>query len=497
MGLVEGFLEHLQKGGLLGTSKVWKRQYVALIQNSDTGVLSLHGYDTAPSAVSPESRRNSFRRRSTAVSKPKWTMELEEGCEVRPTEPAEGEGGGNKFFNFMVVTSKTQIRFRTEEEEERQLWLTRLAGEFESAMQLHIDDQKIKMLRRGQILTLHRGGGGEPVSCKVWLGSSNNEIHIGDAEVIPAANIDFVSAGNEAEGFRGATAFHFNCFVLRLKSPSSSSSSSSPNGDVVNIGSGEKKELSIALEAPKQSTRDDWVSALELWLRNHNTSTNITTGGGGGGGGTARRMNNNNNNKGESGGGKRVVISLGHKENPHNSLGSSSSSSSSPNHAGGMGGAGFASTAATTLNNNNNSSPPSNSNSGSSSTTNTTTTTNNNNAARGTRGVSLASEMEDDEEDGGESEEENGGGNVAGSKAGGVGDMFKQKVKLGKGFPYSRCISHALEETLNGGRLGSFLSFGSGELFRFTDNLVQRAPETCSPLTARSTRRRWRRFEDI
>lgn len=386
----------------VGPQKVWRRQFVTL-DVSENQTLCLSFFIESTGGLIGSLRRKSGLARLTTEDnevpvaiKLKSEMEMEKGCEARELTKDDVSGKENCF---MVVTSKTQIKFQALSLEDRDRWVLGLAKEFERLVETNFQQQKEKLLRKGATMNWYRPAKqGGMLSIKVSLDESISSLRLGDLTNVPIGLVDSVVAGDESDLYKmpGNEVFHFNCFVLKLKKTC----------DEIYPGC-----VSLDFEAQKQSTRDDWVSALEGKLKDTPQLPEEDQ----------TRLSANNAASPKSAtlmGDKKIstpligeIPKLLSRKGP-SVLGGDDANKASENSF---------SSVSTSMG----SSEP--------------------NKTRSETAFSMAENDDDDEDEG------KGGG-------GGVGELFKQKIKLGANFPYSRCISFAMESTLQGEKAGIVLT---------------------------------------
>jgi hypothetical protein len=375
VALVSGALSVLER---VGPQKVWRGHFMALGKRPEGG-LGLYTFSDA-------SALGGLWKSSTPKIKVMQVLELEEGCEVRAMDPADVPG--QRDACFMLVTAKSTMIFQAASEEARQRWLADLGREIQRDMEGHLLEQKFSLLRRGATMTWHRPAGA--LSVKVCV--SGDALRLGDVSVALRA-VESVVAGKDADALRGSAAFHFNCFVVNLREPE----------DALYKGCS-----AIGLEAPKQSMRDEWVSAMEAALLGAAAAPSdpaATPAAVAAAAAAAPKA---------AGGGELLAVvpgsPRGKEAGPKLGLGKKKGASQVFDASPRMG-----------------------------------------------RSDAAVRQSSNDAADGG-SDAENVVPASALPVAAGVGEFFKQKVKLGAGFPYSACISFAMETTLSGERAGSVVT---------------------------------------
>jgi hypothetical protein len=463
--LFSGYLYQLERSTL---TKSWKRHlfvlgkldggaglalysYTPLTSSSNSPRLSVDKKDNSSTTTTTTTTTTSNNNNSNAQFRLRGTIELEEGCEARPLSSEET----HRENCFMVVTAKGQVKFQAESEDDRTRWLEKLSREFEKAIEGTLDKQKNHLLKKGLIVTWHRSRShGGPVEVLVRGGVNDQHsatLFIGDIGRVPFVVVDEVIAGNDSDLLKGK--FHFNCFVVKLNRNEIATSPAS----VVGLWEGCNV---LEFEAPKQSTRDDLVSALEVQLRSgrvpsqhlqqqqqptlSSAQTTTTT--------ASPILSPSNSNKTSGMTSPSSTTTTINKTQITSPLISNSTTTSN-----------LSSLSSTTV-------PPTISSS--STTTNPNSSTTSSSRLRTAESVASRLEDSDSDEEGGIATTTTTGGSTTGGSPnlshnnnntssagpGGVGEYFKQKVKLGRGFPYSRCISLALKESLQGDHATSILT---------------------------------------
>ena len=372
----------------VGPQKVWRSHFMALAPREEGG-LGLFTLSEMSGGMGGLWKNTQPRLKVQSL------LELEEGCEVRALD-ADDVPGGARANCFMLVTSKTTMVFQAPSAEERARWLMDFGKEFHRHMEGNLLEQKFKLLRKGDLLVWHQP---PAISVKVALSADGAALMLGGTAV-PLDSIESVDAG-KSNGLHAAKpeVFHFNCFIVNRK------------GDA----------KSIDLEAPKQSMRDDWVSALEAVL----TASILPR--------LSMDASHSSTGSARSKGGKRIGVDTRLSMNDMDAspgTPTSASSSSQPLPP-----------------------PPSPSQSSQPSTQSARS------RVKGSTTYHHHARSSLNEQDvPGEDENASPPAPAPAASGGGVGEFFKQKVKLGAGFPYSASISHAISMSLQGDKASAMLA---------------------------------------